>query len=110
MTRYEDYVVRGKAKHGERFSQSGLSQQFVNAYNTGEGISVAFVSSEGEVYEVRRGTVGATTGWRPCFLLMGCKSDHGSCYTLSDRDRIVSMDAWREYKHSQISLWGQTSL
>lgn len=100
MGKLDNYIQRGKAKHGERFSTASLAPQFIDAYNSGARVSVAFVSNDGSVYEVRRGTIGITTGWIPCFLLMGRVTDHGSSYTLSSKDKIVSMDVWREFKRS----------
>jgi hypothetical protein len=41
------------------------------------------------VYETKRGTVGVTTGWKPCFLLMLTKRSIGSSHTLSARDSIL---------------------
>ena len=84
-TKYEAYVQRGKAQWGKKFSQAKLAKKFIPAYNNGRRIRVKF--STGEVLS---GTVGATTGWRPTFLLILTSRSMGSSWTLSGKDRIVS--------------------
>lgn len=101
MRKFEQYCTRGKQQHGAKFSAASLAPQFIAAYNSGERITVEFVDNDNHVYEVRRGTIGATTGWQPCFLLMGRRTDHGSSYTLGANARITTMDAWRKFKAEQ---------
>ena len=90
MTKYDDYIRRGTIKHGAQFSPASLNQSFVDAYNCGSRVEVEFVSQSGEVYETKRGTIGVTTGWVPCFLLMLTKRSRGSSYTIGTNDRIKS--------------------
>ena len=85
-TRYADYIQRKRREFGDRFSTSDLAPEFVEHFNTGARVRVRF--SYGEE---RTGTIGVTTGWRPCFLLMSRKTDHGSSDTLSTRDRVVGV-------------------
>ncbi len=102
MRDYESYIQRGKAQYGEKFSDSALVPQFISAYNSQHRITVKFRSSNtGKVIDVRRGTVGITTGWIPCFLLMGRVSDHGSSYTLNAQDEIGTIEDWREWNKAQ---------
>jgi hypothetical protein len=84
-TKYESYVQRGKSTWGKKFSTAKLAKKFVPYYNSGSRIRVKFHTGE-----VLSGTVGATTGWRPAFLLMLSSRSIGSSWTLSGKDRIVS--------------------
>lgn len=86
MSKYQDYLARKKREYGAQFSASELSAQFVPYYNTGARIEVDF--GEGEV---KRGTIGITSGWRPCFLLMLTRRSIGSVYTLSNAHKIVKV-------------------
>lgn len=98
MNNYENYIQRCKAKHGDKFSAEDLNPAFVAAYNSKKRITVAFVSTTGEIYDVQRGTVGATTGWKPCFLLMRRSTDHGSSYTIGRFDKIVPAEEYTKFK------------
>jgi len=88
---YQEYITRGKAKHGDKFTESDLAPQFVDYFNSQQRIEVEFRNAEGKVYETKRGRVGATTGWRPCFLLMLTTRSIGSSYTLGKNDRVVKV-------------------
>ena len=82
--RYDAYLARGRQTHGARFDPSDLRQEFIPYYNSQERIEVRFRSGE-----VRRGTVGATTGWRPCFLLLLRANSTGSSWLLMDGDKVL---------------------
>lgn len=62
--RYADLVAELQRKHGADVDLSGLRSEYVNAYETGERITV---ERDGRTY---RGTVGATRGPRPRFVLL----------------------------------------
>jgi len=86
MTKYEEYLARGRAKHGERFNPPAPTGEFVDAFNSGERVTVQFGYGE-----TKRGTIGITSGWMPCFLLMLRRDSIGSTYTIStERDHICS--------------------
>jgi hypothetical protein len=53
--------------------------------------------SSGEEF-VRTGTVGITSGWRPCFLLMHRSNAMGSWDTLSVDDEIIETWDGRRYE------------
>lgn len=89
---YHDFIERKQREYGERFSDAGLSEQFVSYFQSGQRIKVRM--SHGEELT---GTVGVTTGWVPSFLLMRRSNSHGSIWTLSDRDEIVAVKRGREY-------------
>jgi len=82
-TKFELYIQRKVKECGPKFDQSDLSKQFIPHYNSGRRIEVNTAG------EIKRGTIGVTTGWRPCFLLMLRSNSTGSSYTLSDKDVIL---------------------
>lgn len=86
MSKYTDLIKRKKKEFGEKFDGSGLAENFIPYYNSGERVEVEF--SYGEI---KRGTIGITTGYKPCFLLMLNKRSMGSSWTLSDKDKIVKV-------------------
>jgi hypothetical protein len=88
MSRLDDYLSRQRARYGEQFDDSSLSRKFARYFNSGQRIEVLF--SYGEV---KRGTVSATTGWRPSFMLMLTKRSIGSSWLLSDRDSVIAVIA-----------------
>ena len=81
---YAEIINRGFKRHGNAFSPSALSTQFIPFFERGARIKVRFSCGT-----VKTGTVGVTTGWVPCFLLMLRRDSKGSCWTLSDRDMIL---------------------
>ena len=103
MTRYQEYVDQKQRQYGSKFSASSLAPQFVDAFNNRKRITIEFVNGAGKVYEVRRGTIGVTTGWVPCFLLMNNSRSAGSSFTLHQTDRIGTMDSWREYRAAELA-------
>lgn len=92
-TRYVQMLRRFFARYGETFEVSGLSQQFIKYYNSGERIRV----NRYGMGCVVSGRVGVTTGWCPCFLLLHRRTDMGSSETLHDDDCIVAVKRGRIY-------------
>jgi hypothetical protein len=86
MSHYKEYVERKRWEFGEKFDESGLSSKFAPFYRSGRRVEMKFVDGE-----VKRGAVGVTTGWKPCFLLMLTKRSTGSSYTLRDADEILKV-------------------
>lgn len=84
--RYQDFIERAKARHGERFDPSDLAPQFVEAYNSQARIEVLMSYGEKE-----RGRVGVTTGWKPCFILMARVDSIGSSTLLGADDKILKI-------------------
>jgi hypothetical protein len=68
---------------GRVFDDSALAPQFIRFFETGQRIEVSGPSG------VRRGRVGVTAGWCPCFLLMHRRSDRGSSDLLGLKDRVT---------------------
>lgn len=61
---YAELVAELKRKHGAEVDLSGLRAEYVQAYETGERVTV---ERDGRAY---RGTIGATRGVRPRFVLL----------------------------------------
>lgn len=92
MRSYVEYITRSKAKHGPRFSETELDRRFRSFYETGQRIKVETCGM------VLTGTVGVTTGWRPCFLLMRTSRSLGSPWTLGPQDKILAVQRGRVYR------------
>ncbi len=84
---YQTYL-KGKRANDPRFDDSSLAPQFVPYLRSNIRIEVERSYPSGEVWR-RRGTIGVTGGWRPCFLLMSRRSAIGSSDCLGVEDRIV---------------------
>jgi len=91
MTRLDIYMAGKRMQYGARFDPTGLAPQFADHFNSGVRIEVAFVGPDGSEYERKRGTVGVTSGWAPCFLLMLTKHSTGSTHTLGHRDIVTKV-------------------
>mgnify|MGYP001613092517 FL=1 len=88
MKTYTELVERKQAQYGSEFNSKELNKDFIHAYETGKRIEVQFRTQDGKIYETKRGTVGVTTGWKPCFLLMLTKRSIGSSWTIGMKDVI----------------------
>jgi hypothetical protein len=95
MENYQEYLKRGKSQHGSRFDTSDLDPRFVPFFRTGQRIKVETCGT------FLTGTVGVTTGWKPCFLLMRTKRSMGSPWTLGPADRLVAVQIGREYREDK---------
>lgn len=84
MENYNYLISTKKAKYGDKFDDSDLNPIFVPYYESGQRITVYFG------YETKRGTIGVTTGWKPCFLLMLTKRSLGSSYTIGNDAKILT--------------------
>jgi hypothetical protein len=76
-------MERQKTKYGSRFDASDLASKFIPYFNSQERITVDFG------FEVKRGRIGVTTGWKPAFLLMLRRNSMGSIWLLHNSDKIV---------------------
>ena len=86
---FEEYCTKGRRQYGAKFDPSGLADKYVGYYNSGERITVGFVDGDGQVFEVKTGTVGVTGGHKPSFMLMLTKRSTGSSYLLGVRDVVL---------------------
>jgi len=91
----KDYLTwfNNKAEvYGDKWDGSDLAPKFIKAFNTGERIRV-------KVYgEVKTGTVGVTSGWKPVFLLMHNKRCTGSS-TLLTHDVTFTTEKVGRYEY-----------
>jgi hypothetical protein len=83
MRNYQELIDRKRREHGEKFDTSDLNPDFIPYYENGARITVDFG------YEKKRGTIGVTTGWKPCFLLLLRKNSSGSSYTIGKNDKVA---------------------
>ena len=81
---YKEYVDNKMKQYGSKFDVSDLNKEFIPYFENGERITVKF--SYGEV---KRGTIGISSGWKPIFLLMLTKRSSGSSYTIGKQDQIA---------------------
>ena len=88
MKNYNDYLITKKTQFNN-FDSSDLNSDFIHAFESGKRVEVNFKDSSGKVYETKRGTIGVTTGWKPCFLLMLTKRSTGSSWTIGKNDVIA---------------------
>lgn len=66
---FAELVAELKRKHGADVDLSGLRSEYVSAYETGERVTVV-VRKLGEPPMTYRGTIGATRGKAPRFVLL----------------------------------------
>lgn len=90
MRSFNDLIDRKQREHGAKFDRSNLAPAFVRYFESGQRVRVHF--SHGEELT---GTIGVTTGWRPCFLLMRTARSIGSPYTLSNKDHVVEVTKYQ---------------
>jgi len=83
---FEDYKEGKAREYGEKFDSSELDKQFISYFESGERIKVKFSCGD-----LKTGTVGITTGWKPVFILMLTKRSIGSSWTLSKKDKIIAV-------------------
>lgn len=82
---YAEYVARKRREHGDKFTEADLEPRFVLHFEAGDRIEV----QDAVTGYLRRGVVSVTTGWRPTFLLIHRRSDHGSSDVLGVDDFIT---------------------
>lgn len=86
MIKYNDFIARKTREYGEKFSADDLNPAFINAFNNGDRFRVLVdFGYDAPIW----GYVGVTTGWRPCFLLMRRRGQHGSSETINANCKIL---------------------
>lgn len=85
MRSYEAYLERKRQEYDKKFDPSDLNSDFVEFYENQNRIEVDFG------YEVKRGRVGVTTGWKPAFLLALTRRSLGSSYILDQSAKLVKI-------------------
>lgn len=81
---FEEYLAGQQSRHGAKFSEVGLARKFIPYFNNRRRIEVRFSCGT-----VKRGTVGASMGWQPQFMLLLRRDSMGSPWLLSDRDEVL---------------------
>ena len=89
MRNYGDIIEKARQEWGEKFSDKNLNKEFIPYFENGARIEVSFRNDKGKEYEVKRGTIGKTTGWKPSFLLMLTTRSIGSSYTIGNNDKVL---------------------
>jgi len=84
MSRYEDYQKRKRADYGSKFDESDIDQNLIPYFNNGDRIEVKEIgiTYQSTIYKSLRGTIGISTGWKPCLLLMLRKNSRSSSIIL----------------------------
>ena len=91
MNDFTSYIDRKRAQYGEKFDPSDLTQPLIRFWENGQRVKVSAYGEE------RTGTIGVTTGWKPCFLLMARRNCYGSSYPLNRDTRIVAVKRGKTY-------------
>jgi hypothetical protein len=87
MTRRERWLADKQIQYGDRFDTSRLAPQFWEAFDRGDTFRVLVQPPYNE--KPTWGYVGVTTGWCPTFLLIRCRGQIGSSYTLGHDYKIL---------------------
>ncbi len=80
---YKEYVNNKLKQYGNKFDTSDLNGEFIPYFENGERITVEFNSGE-----IKRGSIGVSSGSKPVFLLMLTKRSVGSSYIITKKDKI----------------------
>jgi hypothetical protein len=89
VSKFEALISEKIRKYGNDFNASDLNPSFIPYYENQQRITVSFCNKQGKEYERKRGRIGITTGWKPCFLLMLTTRSLGSSWTIGKRDKII---------------------
>lgn len=96
MRSMTELVNERSRKYGDKFSTKSLEAKFIPHFQSGNRIKVETMG------QVITGTVGVTTGWVPCFLLMRTTRSLGSIYTLGPNDRILAVQYGRKKPYTPV--------
>jgi hypothetical protein len=91
MKSYKEHIEWKKQSYGDKFSDISLNKEFIPYFGSEARVEVAFQDNKGKTYEVKRGRIGITTGWKPCFLLMLKTNSRGSSYTIGKNDKVLKV-------------------
>ena len=93
----DEYLESKTRQYGNEFDASDLAPQFAPYYHSRYNrVKVQF--SYGEI---RTGWIGATTGWKPAFLLMAQSRSIGSSDLLGQNDRIIAVKTGGKYRSTK---------
>lgn len=86
----DNYLANKQNEYGSKFDASDLAPQFAPYYHDRSKRLVVQYGSE-----TLSGWIGATTGWKPSFLLMRTSRSIGSPFVLSANDKILKVKTAR---------------
>ena len=92
-TKYELFLSAKKRKYGAKFDPSHLDPRFIFAFNSGERIRI--LNRDGIAVT---GTVAASEGCQPKFLLQRRARSKTSIYILGPNVSIVGVKGGRKYR------------
>jgi len=83
---YKEFIKRKKEEYGSKFNTSDINEKFIPYYESQQRITIGFGHGE-----VKRGTVGVTTGWKPAFILILTKRSKSSSYIIDNDCQILAI-------------------
>ena len=89
---YREFMERKQREYGEKFDPSDLNPAFVRYFENGERDKVL------DYGEPVTGTIGVTTGWKPCFLLMRRSNAIGSNWCINQDSKVIAVKRGRTYQ------------
>jgi len=81
---FQTFLERKYDEYQDTFNNKDLARQFIPYYGSDQRITVQFPGGT-----IKRGIVGATTGKRPCFLLLLTKRSISSSWLLDKKCKII---------------------
>ena|SRR5437773_1491312 len=100
MNKWNAYLTRKRKEYGKRFDTEDLDRRFLPYFESGQRIKVRFPWGEDIT-----GTVGVTTGWKPCFLLIRTARSLGSAITLGRLETVVAVQRGHKYNQVERGEW-----
>ena len=91
MRNFKEYVAQKQRQYGEKFDASGLNPVFIRYFESGQRIKVCMYGEE------VTGTIGVTTGWKPCFLRMRRSNAYGSSDCIGHDTVLLAVKHGRAY-------------
>ena len=91
MRSYHDYLTKKRAEYGSAFDPSDLNPAFIRYFESGQRVKVRLYGEE------LTGTIGVTTGWKPCFLLMRRSNAYGSSDCIGHDTVLLAVKHGRAY-------------
>lgn len=87
MRSYTDFIESKKMQYGN-FTDKELKQELIPYFESQQRIEIEFLDKDNNIEFTKRGRIGVTSGWQPCFLLMLTTRSMGSSWTLTGNLRV----------------------
>lgn len=91
MRDFNEYKRRKIQEYGSRFDDSDLVNWAIPFFESGKRIKVLVYGKE------LTGTIGVTTGWKPCFLLMRKRNSISSGYLINANVKLLAIQNNKSY-------------